>query len=118
MARLGGDDAEPHREGERIMAGRSSHLVITIMACPFPNLTSRPDLAEPVLYWVPVIAPGNLMFYRSTQTFPQWNGSGFIRRFMRPRLLNRIIFDGQWWRQNRRALGCGSPHPCDVEQGS
>src|SRR3984957_11648670 len=40
------------------------------------NPDTRPDLAKPVLYWVPVIAPGNLMFYRSTQTFPQWNGSG------------------------------------------
>jgi glucose/arabinose dehydrogenase len=25
-------------------------------------------LAKPVLYWVPVIAPGNLMFYRGTKT--------------------------------------------------
>jgi glucose/arabinose dehydrogenase len=25
-----------------------------------------------------VIAPGNLMFYRGTQTFPQWDGNGFI----------------------------------------
>ena len=45
---------------------------------PIANPDTRPDLAKPVLYWVPVIAPGNLMFYRGTQTFPQWNGSGFI----------------------------------------
>jgi glucose/arabinose dehydrogenase len=31
-----------------------------------------------VLYWVPVIAPGNLMFYRGTKTIPQWDGNGFI----------------------------------------
>jgi aldose sugar dehydrogenase len=30
-----------------------------------------------VLYWVPVIAPGSLMFYSGSQTFPQWNGNGF-----------------------------------------
>src|SRR5580658_367558 len=39
---------------------------------------TRPDLAKPVLYWVPVIAPGNLMFYRGTKTFPQWNGNGLV----------------------------------------
>src|ERR1700678_4304683 len=38
---------------------------------------TRPDLAKPVLYWVPVIAPGNLMVYTGMKTFPQWNGSGF-----------------------------------------
>src|SRR5690348_2956709 len=45
---------------------------------PIPNPDTRIDLAKPVLYWVPVIAPGNLMFYRGTQTFPQWEGSGFV----------------------------------------
>src|SRR3984893_1607959 len=47
---------------------------------PIPSHDTRPDLAKPVLYWAPVIAPGNLMFYRGTQTFPQWEGSGFLRR--------------------------------------
>ena len=45
---------------------------------PIPHPDTRPDLAKPVLYWVPVIAPGNLMFYTGTQTFPQWDGNGFI----------------------------------------
>ena len=45
---------------------------------PIPNPDTRPDLAKPAIYWVPVIAPGNLMFYRGTQTFPQWDGNGFI----------------------------------------
>jgi aldose sugar dehydrogenase len=60
---------------------------------PIPNPDSRPDLAMPVLYWVPVIAPGNLMFYSGTQTFPQWNGSGFISG-LGSKSLNRIVFDG------------------------
>ena len=42
---------------------------------PIPHPDTRPDLAKPVLYWLPVIAPGNLMFYRGTRTFPQWNGN-------------------------------------------
>lgn len=60
---------------------------------PIPNPDTRPDLTKPVLYWAPVIAPGNLMFYTGTQTFPQWNGSGFIGG-MGTRTLNRIAFDG------------------------
>jgi glucose/arabinose dehydrogenase len=60
---------------------------------PIPKPDTRPDLAKPVLYWVPVIAPGNLMFYRGTQTFPQWNGSAFISG-LGSQTLNRIVFDG------------------------
>src|SRR3954454_15006752 len=45
---------------------------------PIPKPDTRPDLEKPVIYWLPVIAPGNLMFYRGSQTFPQWNGNGFI----------------------------------------
>src|SRR6476660_4269919 len=60
---------------------------------PIPHPDTRPDLAKPVLYWVPVIAPGNLMFYTSKQTFPQWYGNGFVGG-MATLSLNRIIFDG------------------------
>jgi glucose/arabinose dehydrogenase len=60
---------------------------------PIPKPETRPDLAKPVLYWAPVIAPGNLMFYTGTKTFPQWNGSGFVSG-LGTRSLNRIVFDG------------------------
>src|ERR1700684_1709024 len=60
---------------------------------PIPKPDMRPDLVQPVLYWAPVIAPGNLMFYRGTQAFPQWNGNGFIGG-MGTTSLNRFIFDG------------------------
>ncbi len=60
---------------------------------PIPKPDSRPDLAAPAIYWVPVIAPGNLMFYTGTKTFPQWNGNGFIGG-MGTTSLNRIVFDG------------------------
>jgi glucose/arabinose dehydrogenase len=82
---------------------------------PIPKPDTRPDLAKPVLYWVPVIAPGNLMFYHSTKTFPQWNGNGFITGLV-TMSLNRIIFDGhggakaaERWAVGRRLR--------DVEQG-
>jgi glucose/arabinose dehydrogenase len=60
---------------------------------PIPKPDTRPDLAKPVLYWLPVIAPGNLMFYHGTKTFPQWNGNGLVSG-LGTRSLNRIIFDG------------------------
>jgi len=60
---------------------------------PIANPTSQPDFTEPVLYWVPVIAPGNLMFYTGTQTFPQWNGSGFVGGLVTTSLV-RLTFDG------------------------
>ncbi len=61
---------------------------------PIPHPDTRPDLTKPVLYWVPVVAPGSLMFYRGTRTFPQWNGSGFISG-LGTESLNRVIFDGR-----------------------
>jgi glucose/arabinose dehydrogenase len=53
---------------------------------------TRSDLAKPVIYWNPVIAPGNLMFY-SGNLFPQWKGSAFVSG-MGSGTLNRIIVEG------------------------
>ena len=60
---------------------------------PIPSPDTRSDLAKPVLYWAPVIAPGNLMFYHGKQTFPQWDGNGFISGLATKSLV-RVIFDG------------------------
>ena len=60
---------------------------------PIPKPNTQPDFALPALYWVPVIAPGNLMFYTGTQTFPQWNGNGFVSGLVTMSLV-RIVFDG------------------------
>jgi glucose/arabinose dehydrogenase/cytochrome c551/c552 len=54
---------------------------------------TRPDLAKPVIYWTPVIAPGNLMFYKGAM-FPQWNGSGFVSGLSTQAIV-RIAFDGK-----------------------
>jgi glucose/arabinose dehydrogenase len=58
---------------------------------PIPSPDTRPDLAKPVIYWNPVIAPGNLAFYRGSM-FPQWQGSALIGG-MGSQTLNRITFD-------------------------
>jgi len=59
---------------------------------PIPSHDTRTDFVKPVLYWVPVIAPGNLMFYTG-KTFPQWNGSALMGG-MATLSLSRITFDG------------------------
>jgi len=82
---------------------------------PIPKPDTRPDLAKPVLYWVPVIAPGNLMFYRGTNTFPQWNGNGFIGG-MGTKTLNRIIFDGHGGAKSAERWDVGK-RIRDVEEG-
>ncbi len=55
---------------------------------------ARPEFAKPVLYWVPVIAPGNLMFYRGKKAFPQWDGSGFVSG-LASKALVRLELDGK-----------------------
>ena len=82
---------------------------------PIPKPESRPDLAKPVLYWVPVIAPGNLMFYHGTQTFPQWNGNGFISG-MSTTSLTRLIFDGHGGAKTAERWDVGH-RIRDVEEG-
>ena len=59
---------------------------------PIPSPDTRPDLTKPVLYWTPVIAPGNLIFYKG-KMFPQWNGSALVSG-MGTQSLNRIVIDG------------------------
>ncbi len=59
---------------------------------PIPSPDTRPDLAKPVIYWTPVIAPGNLMFYKGAM-FPQWNGSALVSGLATKSIV-RITFDG------------------------
>ncbi len=82
---------------------------------PIPNPDTRLEFAKPVLYWVPVIAPGNLMFYHGTKTFPQWDGSGFVSGLASMSLV-RIIFDGKGGAKTAERWAVGK-RIRDVEQG-
>jgi len=62
-------------------------------AVPIPSPDTRADLAKPVIYWTPIVAPGNLMFYNGSM-FPQWRGSALMGG-MATQTLNRITFDGK-----------------------
>ncbi len=59
---------------------------------PIPGFETQPTATKPVVYWTPVIAPGNLTFYKGT-LFP-WQGSALISG-MATMTLNRIAFDAQ-----------------------
>jgi glucose/arabinose dehydrogenase len=60
---------------------------------PIASPDTRPDLAKPVIYWNPVIAPGNLMFYKGS-VFPQWDGSALISGLV-SKAIERVTFDGK-----------------------
>jgi glucose/arabinose dehydrogenase len=59
---------------------------------PIPSPDARPDLTKPVIYWTPVIAPGNMTFYKGAM-FPEWQGSLLIGG-LASKTLSRITFDG------------------------
>lgn len=59
---------------------------------PIPSPDTRTDLVKPVIYWTPIIAPGNLIFYNGTM-FPQWKGSALLSG-LASKALFRITFDG------------------------
>lgn len=60
---------------------------------PIPSPDTRPDLTKPVIYWTPIIAPGNIMFYKGAM-FPQWNGSALVSG-LASKTINHITFDGK-----------------------
>jgi glucose/arabinose dehydrogenase len=60
---------------------------------PIASPDTRPDLAKPVIYWTPIIAPGSLMFYSGSQ-FPQLKGSALMGG-MATMSVNHIVFDGK-----------------------
>jgi glucose/arabinose dehydrogenase len=60
---------------------------------PIPSPDTRPDLTKPVIYWTPIVAPGNLAFYNGAM-FPQWRGSALMSGIA-TQTLSRITFDGK-----------------------
>ena len=60
---------------------------------PIPSPDTRDDLVKPVIYWTPVIAPGNLVFYKGAM-FPQWQSSALISGIA-TQSLSRVTFDGK-----------------------
>jgi aldose sugar dehydrogenase len=60
---------------------------------PIPDFSGHPEFTQPVIYWTPVIAPGNLTFYKG-KMFPDWNGNALIGG-MATKALVRVVLDGK-----------------------
>jgi len=63
------------------------------------DLTSRPDLESPYMYWVPSIAISGLSFYTGDR-FPAWKGNAFVGSMMQGRTrgtghVQRLTFNNQ-----------------------
>ena len=81
---------------------------------PIPSPDTRSDLAKPVIYWTPIIAPGSLIFYKGAM-FPQWKGSALMGG-MATKTLNRITFDGKGGAKPAERFDVGH-RLRDVEEG-
>jgi glucose/arabinose dehydrogenase len=88
----GGDELNLIEPGKNYGWPLASYAV-NYNGVPIPSPDTRPDLAKPVIYWTPIIAPGNLMFYHGN-LFPQWKGSALLSGIA-TQTLNRITFDGK-----------------------
>jgi glucose/arabinose dehydrogenase len=54
--------------------------------------TDAPGMEQPIVYWVPSIAPSGMAFYNGDK-FPQWRGDLFVGA-LRGRHLRRLEMDG------------------------
>jgi len=75
MVRAAGDKLnliEPGKTYGRPLAGYAPNY----KGVPVPSFDTQPQLTRATIYWNPVIAPGNLTFYKGSM-FSQWNGSAF-----------------------------------------
>ncbi len=80
---------------------------------PIPSPDTRPDLTKPVIYWTPIIAPGNLTFYNGAM-FPQWKGSALISGLASQAIL-RVTFDGKGGAKPAERWHVGDHRIRDVE---
>lgn len=87
----GGDELNLIQPGKNYGWPLTSYAV-NYNGVPIPSPDTRPDLAKPVLYWTPVIAMGNLAFYKG-KMFPQWNGSALLSG-LGSRALIRVTVSG------------------------
>jgi glucose/arabinose dehydrogenase len=56
------------------------------------GITARPDVEQPIYFWVPSIAPSGMMFY-TADLFPEWKGNLFIGAMAGQHLV-RLVLNG------------------------
>jgi glucose/arabinose dehydrogenase len=67
---------------------------------------SRPDMEEPIHFWVPSVSPSGIAFY-SGATFPAWRGSLFVAALNPPGLV-RLTTEGDRVTREERLLQDGA----------
>jgi len=85
------------------------------------ELTSRPDLEAPYMYWVPSIAISGLTFYTG-ERFPAWKGNAFVGSMMAGRIrwtghIQRLTFENGQPIQREPILSELKQRIRDVRQG-
>jgi aldose sugar dehydrogenase len=77
--------------------------------------TAKDGMAQPLLYWVPSIAPSGMAFYTG-DAFPKWKGNLFVGA-LAGQLLVRITLDGDKVKAQERLFDGKLGRIRDVRQG-
>lgn len=77
--------------------------------------TAAPGMEQPVVYWVPSIAPSGMAFYQG-EAFPQWRGDLFVGA-LAGRHLRRLELDGDQVTGQEELLAGLSERIRDVRSG-
>ena len=91
MGPLGGDELNLP-EGGRNYGWPVVSWGINYDGTDIPDPTTRPEFADAVMHWSPVISPAGMTFYQG-DVFPAWQGSAFIGGLSAHDLV-RVTFDG------------------------
>ena len=67
---------------------------------PIPRHSTRPEFKAPAISWNPVIAPGDMIFYKG-DLFPEWKGRVLIAA-MNPAGIVRVAIEGETAREVAR----------------
>jgi glucose/arabinose dehydrogenase len=65
-----------------------------------PDHDTRPEFAKPMIWWTPVVSPGNLIVYRGS-LFPGWRGDALISG-LSSKAIVRVELDGDTAREVER----------------
>jgi len=79
---------------------------------PIPDHDTRPEFDKPLLWWTPVVSPGNLIVYRGS-LFRDWRGDALIAGLSSQAIV-RVEFDGDAAREAER-YPMGARIRCVVE---
>jgi glucose/arabinose dehydrogenase len=81
------------------------------------GITAKSGMEQPVYYWDPVIAPGNMIFYTGSQ-FPQWKGSLLVCGLLGQHVARLVVEDDKVLGEERLLTDLQPAQRCrDIRQG-